>query len=163
MKAKAAGNTEVPNLQESLVEVHVHSGTLLKAALLGQGSSSGPKGPKAGLIELRETTIRKDIEINMTETLINSIDSMESDNLVRTMMEFGSKALILSRRVGTLYRRELKEGNHEELEDLQRKVNKFAKKKMHGRRIGKNGKRRKRGWGPGRFAVWIQRRSLRGE
>ncbi|QCE04196.1 hypothetical protein DEO72_LG8g2229 [Vigna unguiculata] len=146
VKAKAVGNTEVPNLQESLVEVHVHNGTKRKAelparpsrgkdvkkmrvALLGQGSSSGAKGPKVGLIELSETTVRKDIEINMTETLINSIDSMESDPLVRTMVEFSNKALILSRRVGSMYRREMKEGNREKLEDLQGKVDKFAEEK----------------------------------
>ncbi|QCD89124.1 hypothetical protein DEO72_LG4g62 [Vigna unguiculata] len=61
VKAKAVGNTEVPNLQDSLVEVHVHGGTKrkaelptrpgrgkdvkkVKAALLGQGLSSGTKG-----------------------------------------------------------------------------------------------------------------------
>jgi len=122
VKAKAAGNTEVPNLQESLVEVHVHDGTKrkvelparpgrgkdvkkVKATLLGRGRLAARRAPEAGLIELPETSIRKDIKINMTETLINSIDSMELDHLVRTMMEFTSKALILGRRVGSLYRR----------------------------------------------------------
>ncbi|QCD89125.1 hypothetical protein DEO72_LG4g63 [Vigna unguiculata] len=64
VKAKAARNTKIPNLQESLVDVHVHSRTKRKAelsakpgrgkhvkkvraALLGQGSSSGAKGPEA--------------------------------------------------------------------------------------------------------------------
>ena len=47
-----------------------------RAALLGPGSSSGGKGPKAGLIELSETVVRLDIEINMSKTLINSIDNM---------------------------------------------------------------------------------------
>ena len=65
----------------------------------------------------------------MLETLINSIDSMESDHLVMTMVEFSSKALILGHRVGSLYRRKLKEGNHEKLEELQGKVDKFAKEK----------------------------------
>jgi len=68
-KAKTVENTDVPNLQESLVEVHVHSDTKRKAelptrpdkgkdvkkvraALLGVGSSSGTKGPKSGLIQL---------------------------------------------------------------------------------------------------------------
>ncbi|QCD86590.1 hypothetical protein DEO72_LG3g1114 [Vigna unguiculata] len=91
VKAKEAGNTEVPNLQESLVEVHVHGDSKRKAelparpsrgkdvkkvrvALLGQGSSSGAKGSKAGSIKQLEMTVRKDIEINMTETLINSIN-----------------------------------------------------------------------------------------
>jgi len=81
-KARAVGSTEVPNLQESLVNVHVHDGTKRKAelparpdkgkdvkkvwaALMGLGSSSGVKGPEAGLIELPETSVRKDIEINM--------------------------------------------------------------------------------------------------
>jgi len=57
-KAKAARKTDVPNLQESVVEVHVHGGTKRKAklppraskgkdvkkvraALLGAGSASG--------------------------------------------------------------------------------------------------------------------------
>jgi len=33
VKAKIAGNNEVPNLQESLVEVHVHGGTKRKVEL----------------------------------------------------------------------------------------------------------------------------------
>ncbi|QCD86081.1 hypothetical protein DEO72_LG3g602 [Vigna unguiculata] len=78
-KAKAAGKTDVPNLQESVVEVHVHDGTKRKAelpprpgkgkdvkkvraALLGTasgaGSASGEKGLEAGLIELPEISIR---------------------------------------------------------------------------------------------------------
>ena len=32
-RAKAVGNTKVPNLQESLVDVHVHRGTKRKAEL----------------------------------------------------------------------------------------------------------------------------------
>ncbi|QCD83265.1 hypothetical protein DEO72_LG2g3608 [Vigna unguiculata] len=61
-KAKAAGKTDVPNLQESVVEVHVHCGTKRKvelpprhgkgkdvkrvrAALLGTGSASGAGRP----------------------------------------------------------------------------------------------------------------------
>jgi len=130
VKVKAAENTEVPNLQESLVVVHVHGSTKRKvelpvrpgkgkdvkkvrAALLGQGSSTGAKGPEVGLIELSETAVRKDIAINLPKIVINSMDSMEPDHLVRTMVEFGSKALILSRRVGSLYLREVKEGNRE--------------------------------------------------
>ncbi|QCD86377.1 hypothetical protein DEO72_LG3g898 [Vigna unguiculata] len=59
-RARAAGNTEVPNLQESLVDVHVHGGTKRRAelpakpgkgkdvkkvrsALMGPGSSSGAR------------------------------------------------------------------------------------------------------------------------
>jgi len=146
VKAKATSNTEVPNLQESLIKVHVHGGTKrnvelparpgkgkdvkkVRAALLGQGSSSGAKGPEVGLIELPKTTVRKDITINLLEIMINFIDNMEPDNLVRMMVEFRSKALILSRRVGLLYRREVKEGNQEKLEDLQEKVDKFAEER----------------------------------
>ena len=142
-KAKTAGNTDVPNLQESLVEVYMHGGTKRKAelsarpdkgkdlkkvraALLGPGLSSGAKGPESDLIELSETSIRKDIDINLSEIIINSIDSMEPDHLLRTMVEFGSKALILSRRVGSLYHREVKEGSQEKVEELQGKVDKFA-------------------------------------
>jgi len=88
------------------------------AALLGSGSLNGAKGPEAGLIELPETSVRKDIDINLPETVINSIDSIESDHLVRTMVEFGSKAVILSRLVGLLYHREVKEGNREKVEEL---------------------------------------------
>ena len=123
--------------------MHVHGGTKRKiellarpgkckdvkkvrAALLGQGSSSGAKGSEAGLIKLLETVVRKDIAINLSEIVINSIDRMESDHLVRTMVEFGSKALILNRRVGSLYRREVEERNREKFEDLQEKVDKFA-------------------------------------
>jgi len=92
VKAKVAGNTEVPNLQESLVEMHVHGGTKRKdelparpgkgkdvkkvrAALLGQGSSSGAKGPKAGLIELPKTAVRNDIAINLPEIVDESLFS----------------------------------------------------------------------------------------
>ena len=81
------------------------------------------------MIELPKTSVRKDIDINMLEIVINSIDSMEPDHLVRTMVEFGSKALILSRRVGLLYRWEVKEGNREKVEELQGKVEKFAEEK----------------------------------
>ncbi|QCD78591.1 hypothetical protein DEO72_LG1g2227 [Vigna unguiculata] len=74
-KAKAVGKADVPNLQESVVEVHVHGGTKRKDELLprpgkgkdvkkiratllgtasGAGSASGGKGPEAELIELPE-------------------------------------------------------------------------------------------------------------
>jgi len=108
-KAKATGNIDVPNLQESVTWTEV------RAALLGPRSSSGTKGPESGLIELPETSVMKDIDINLPEIVINSIESMEPDHLVKTMVEFGSKALILSRRVGFLYRREVKEGSQEKV------------------------------------------------
>ena len=144
-KAKAAGKADVPNLQESVVEVHVHGGTKRKAelpprpekgkdvkkvrtALLGTtsgtGSTSGEKLLEARLIELPEISVRKDISIDLPDTVVNSIDNMEVDHIVRTMVEFGSKALILSRRVGSLYRREVKE-----VGELQGKVDKLEEEK----------------------------------
>jgi len=140
-KAKATGKTDVPNLQEFVVEVHVHGGTKRKAelpprpgkgkdvkkvraALLGTGSVSGAgsangeKGPKSGLIELPKISVRKDISITLPDTILNSIDGMDVDHLVRTMVEFGSKALVLSRRVGSLYSREVKEGGREKVDEL---------------------------------------------
>ena len=73
-KAKAAGKADVPNLQDSVVEVHVHGGTKrkaelsprpgkgkdvkkIRAAILGSASGAGSTGgerlPEAGLIEFR--------------------------------------------------------------------------------------------------------------
>jgi len=144
-KAKAAGKADVPNLQESVVEVHVHGKTKrkvelpprpgkgkdvkkIRAALLGTasgaGSASGEKLPEAGLIELPEISVRKDISIDLPDTVVNSVDNMEVDHIVRTMVEFGSKALVLSRRVGSLYRREVKE-----VRELQGKVDKLEEEK----------------------------------
>ena len=146
VKAKAAGNTVVPNLQDSLVDVHMHGGTKRKAelpigpgkgkdvkkvraAVMGAGSASGVKAPEVGLIELPKTTVRKDIEINVPESLINSIDNMEPRALVKAMVEFSSKTLLLGRRVGSLYEREVKEGNRTKVEELQEKVDKHDEEK----------------------------------
>jgi len=101
----------------------------VRAALLGARSASGTKGPESSLIELPKTFVRKDIAINLPETIINSIDGMEADHFVRTMVEFGSKALILSLQVGSLYRREVKEGGREKVEELQGKVDKFKEER----------------------------------
>ena len=151
-KAKAAGKVDVPNLQEFVVEVHVHGGTKRKAELPprvdkgkdvkkvravllgagsanGAGSASGEKGPESGLIELPEISVRKDIAINLPDTIINSIEGMKADHIIRTMVEFGSKALILSRRVGSLYRQEVKEGGREKVEELQGKIDKFEEER----------------------------------
>ncbi|QCD89899.1 hypothetical protein DEO72_LG4g851 [Vigna unguiculata] len=144
-KAKEAGKAGVPNLQESVEEVHVHGGTKrraelpprpgkgkdvkkIRAAILGSadgaGLASGEKLSEAGLIELPEISVRKDISINLPDTIVNSIDNMEVDHIVRTMVEFGSKALVLGRRVGSLYKREVKE-----VGELQGKVDKLAEEK----------------------------------
>jgi len=144
-KAKAVGKADVPNLRESVVEVHVQGRTKrkaelsprpgngkdvkkIRAALLGTasgaGSASGEKGPEAGLIELPEVSVRKDISITLPDTVVNSIDNMDAEHIVRTMVEFGSKALVLSRHVGSLYRREVKE-----VGELQGKVDKLEEEK----------------------------------
>ncbi|QCD78996.1 hypothetical protein DEO72_LG1g2633 [Vigna unguiculata] len=146
VKAKAVGNTVVPNLQDSLVDVHMHGATKRKAelpigpgkgkdvkkvraAVMGAGSASGVKAPEVGLIELPKTTVRKDIEINVPESLMDSIDNMEAKALVKAMVEFSSKTLLFSRRVGSLYERELKEGSRTKVEELQEKVDKHAEEK----------------------------------
>ncbi|QCD92466.1 hypothetical protein DEO72_LG5g530 [Vigna unguiculata] len=99
-KARSAGNTKVPNLKDPLVEIHVHGGSKRKAevpakqdggkdvkrvmvTLLGLESSSGAKKPKVGLIELLETTVRRDIEINLSESLVNSIDNIEPNAMIK--------------------------------------------------------------------------------
>jgi len=76
------------------------------------------------LIELPEISVRKDISITLPDTVVNSIDNMDVDHIVRTMVEFGSKALFLSRRVGSLYKREAKE-----VGELQGKVDKLEEEK----------------------------------
>ena len=104
----------------------------VRATLLRQGSSSGEKGPEAGLIELLETFVCHDIEINLSETLVNSIDNMEPNALVKAMVEFSSKVLILGRRVGSLYQKELKEGSRtrvEFMEELKIQADKHAEEK----------------------------------
>jgi len=123
------------------VEVHVHGWMKRKAELplrhgkgkdvkrvratllgtgsaSGAGSASGEKGPESGLIKLPEISVRKDIAITLPDTIVNSIDGMDADHIVRTMVEFGSKALILSRRVECLYKREVKDGGRERVEEL---------------------------------------------
>jgi len=149
-KAKSAGNTKVPNLQDPLVEVHVHEGMKRKAevlakqgggkdvkkvraTLLGPGSSSGAKKPEAGLIEWPETTIWRDIKINLAESLVKFIDNMEPNAMVKAMLEFSNKALIFGHRVGNLYQRELKEGSRSKVEvlkeELKIQADKHAEKK----------------------------------
>jgi len=73
--------------------------------------------------------VRKDISITLPDTVVNSIDNMDAEHIMRTMVEFGSKALVLSRRVRSLYRREVKEGGWEKVEELQGKVDKLEEEK----------------------------------
>ncbi|QCD96810.1 hypothetical protein DEO72_LG6g1520 [Vigna unguiculata] len=50
-KAKAAGKTDVPNLQESVVEVHIHGGMKRKAKLLPRvGKGKDVKKVRAALL-----------------------------------------------------------------------------------------------------------------
>jgi len=97
--------------------------------LLGSGSSVGAKKPEVELIELPKTIVRHDIDINLSESLVNYIDNMEPNAMVKAMLEFNSKALILGRKVGSLYQRELKEGNRSKVEELQGQVDKHAEEK----------------------------------
>jgi len=90
----------------------------VRATLLGPGSSSGVTKLEAGLIELSETTVLRDIDIHLSESLVNSIDNMEPNAMVMAMLEFSSKALILGRRVGSLYQRELKKVSRSKVEEL---------------------------------------------
>jgi len=83
---------------------------------------------------LPETTVRRDIEINLAESLVNSIDNIEPNAIVMAVLEFSSKALILRRRVGNLYQRELKEGSRSKVEELEEELkvqaDKHAKEKV---------------------------------
>ena len=83
----------------------------MRVALLGPGSSNGAKKPEARLIELPETLVRQDIDINLLEALVNSIDNMEPNAMIKAIQEFNSKALILGHKVGSLFQKELREGN----------------------------------------------------
>ena len=101
--------------------------------------------------------MRKDIAINLLETIINSIDGMEADHIVRTMVEFGSKALILSRHVGSLYRREVKEGGWEKVEELQGKVDKLEEEKASWKKERESWEEERKRLATWKVVVWIQR------
>jgi len=94
----------------------------VRATLLGSGSSFDANKLGARLIELLETTVRRDNDINLLESLVNSIDNMEPNAMVKAMLEFRSKALILGCRVGSLYQRELNEGSWSKVEELKEKL-----------------------------------------
>jgi len=49
--------------------------------------------------------------------------------LVKAKLKFNNKALILGRRVGSLYQRELKEGGRSKEDELQVQVDKHAEEK----------------------------------
>jgi len=138
-KAKNVENVDVPNLQEPLVKVHVHGESKRKATVLakqgvgkdlkrvratflGPESTSEAKKPEACLIELPEMTVCYDIEISLAESLISSIDNIEPNLMIKAMLEFNSKALILGCRVGTLLQSEIKEGGWAKVEELQEEL-----------------------------------------
>jgi len=102
--------------------------------LLGRDLLSGAKKPKADLIKLSKTTVWCDIEINLAESLVNSIHNMEPSAMVKAMLEFSSNALILGHIVGNLYQRELKEGGRLKVEELKEQIkvqtNKHAEEKV---------------------------------
>ncbi|QCE03826.1 hypothetical protein DEO72_LG8g1854 [Vigna unguiculata] len=80
-KARATWSTEDPNLQDSLVEVHVHGGSKRKAEVpVKQGRGKDVKKWKLDS-ELPETPARSDIDINVSEALVNSID--KETNMLR--------------------------------------------------------------------------------
>jgi len=75
----------------------------------------------------------RDIEISLAESLVSSTDNMEPNSMIKAMLEFHSKALILGRKVDTLLQREIKEGGRAKVEELQEElmvhVAKHAEKK----------------------------------
>ena len=128
-----------------MVEVRVHGGSKRKApipiqqgigkdlkkvrsVLLEPKSTSGTKKPKSCLIELSEATIRRDIDIHLPESVISSMDNMEPNAMIKAMLEFNNKALILGRRVGTLLQKELKEGGRVKVQKLQEELTTQAAK-----------------------------------
>jgi len=99
------------------VEVRVHGGSKTKASvpvqkgvgkdmkrvrtkLLGLSSTSRIKTHEACLIELLEIYVHRDIGMNLGEVMISSIDNMKLNAMVKAMLEFNSKALILGQTVG---------------------------------------------------------------
>jgi len=72
----------------------------VRVELLGPTSTIEIKKLEDCLIELPETSVRRDIDINLAEAVISSIDNMEPNAMVKVMLEFNSKALILGRMVG---------------------------------------------------------------
>lgn len=74
----------------------------VRLKLLGPGSSFGIKKSEVGLLEFPETTMHREIEISLYAALLSSLDNMEPNDLVKAMVEFNSKALILSQGVGIM-------------------------------------------------------------
>ncbi|QCD83295.1 hypothetical protein DEO72_LG2g3639 [Vigna unguiculata] len=117
-KSRNAGNTE--GIGKDLKKV--------RSVLLEPKSTSGTKKPKSCLIELSEATIRRDIDIHLPESVISSMDNMEPNAMIKAMLEFNNKALILGRRVGTLLQKELKEGGRVKVQKLQEELTTQAAK-----------------------------------
>jgi len=60
--------------------------------------------------------------------MVTFMDNMEPTAMIKTMLEFNSKALILGRKVGTLLHKELKEGGRAKVEELQEELKAQATK-----------------------------------
>jgi len=50
------------------------------------------------------------------------MDNMEPNAMIKAMLEFNNKALIMGRRVGTLLQREIKEGGKSKVEEIQEEL-----------------------------------------
>jgi len=80
----------------------------IRIELLGPNSSSGSKRVEVRLLERSETSVRRDIEINLNKEVMKSLDNMEPNVVIRVLVEFSGKMLMFSCRVGGLLQKELK-------------------------------------------------------
>jgi len=58
----------------------------------------------------------------LDEVMVSSLDNMELNALVRAMVEFNNKTLILGRRVGTMLQKELKERGKAKVEQVREEL-----------------------------------------
>jgi len=118
-EAKKSGEPEVLNLKAALMNVRL-SGNMkrkvatpaqkcvgkdikkLRVELLGPSSSFGSKKLEVRLLERHETNVRRDMKINLDEEVIKPIDNMEPNFVLKELVEFSSKTLMFSRKVGDM-------------------------------------------------------------
>lgn len=81
----------------------------LRTELLGPSSSCQSKKPEVRLLDVPKTSVRRDIEINLDEEVMNSLDNMEPNAIIRAIVEFSSKMLEFRRRIGGMLQKELKD------------------------------------------------------
>ena len=60
-------------------------------------------------MDVPKTSVRRDIEINLDEEVMNSLDNMEPNAIIRAIVEFSSKMLEFRRRIGGMLQKELKD------------------------------------------------------